>query len=259
MGDGFCSDGGAQFPSPLTDPPSNHQQLFVLPISADITPIVAAMMDGSKVMGSLAEATTTLTFRVNFIISLLINFGINFGFEWASLSQWGKIAPEDFSSLYITKWNYTVNSCILMDLLLTMFIIASATTLFGTNGIVQDIKKGTMLPLDTAVTDTWLWKLTPVRVMHLGFRSLYMGLWWTILIGLPTLGVLSAILGGGPMDGVSYTWFKAVWAMCVAAPVFVFMFVGCADSRLHQGLAFSQLMDGGAAEAPPLVGQVGRV
>lgn len=216
-------------------------------------------MDGDKVMHSLGEASTTLTFRVNLIITMVINFAVNFGFEWASLSQWGKIKAEDFSDLYMIKWNYTVNSCILMDMLLTAFLISSLTTLFGTNGIVQDIKKDKMLPLDTAVTDTWLWKLTPVRVMHLGVRSLLMGVWWTVIVGLPTLGILAAVLQGGGMDGVGYAWFKGVWATVVAAPVFVFMFVGCSDSRLHRGLAFQHMLDGAALDAPPMVGQVGRV
>jgi hypothetical protein len=215
-------------------------------------------MDGDRVMTSIGEASKTLTFRANLIITALINFGINFGFEWATLGQWGKIPQEDFPPLYVIKWNSTVNSCIALDLLLTAFFIASLTTLFGTNGIVQDIKKGKMSPLDTAVTEGGLWWLTPVRVMHIGFRSLLMGLWWTVVAGLPSLGIVALALAGGPMSGVDYCVFKGLWAMIVACPVFLFMFVGCADSRLHRGLAFARLAET-TVDLPPMVGQVGHV
>lgn len=211
-------------------------------------------------MTSAWEALSTATFRVNVIASMIINFAVNFGFEWATLSQWGKIEVKDFPRLYMTKWNYTVNSCILMDMLLTAFFIGSLTTLFATNGVVQDIKKGKMTPIATSVTDTFLWKLTPVRVMHLGIRSMLMGIWWTVVAGLPTIAIVAAALSGTSMDGVSYAWLKGVWAVAVCVPVNIFMFLSCADERLHRGLAFARLVEGSAAaDAPPMVGRVARV
>ncbi|KAA0154434.1 hypothetical protein FNF31_06315 [Cafeteria roenbergensis] len=218
-------------------------------------------MQEAKVMPTLWDATKTLTFRVNIVISMIVNFGVNFGFEWASLSQWGTIKPEDFSRLYVIKWNSTVNSCILMDMLLTCFLIGSLTVLFGANGIVQDIKKGTMPPLSSTVADSCFFRrLTPVRIMHVGLRALAIGIWWTVVVGLPTVGIIAAVLGGGSMDGVGYAWFKGVFATILCIPIFIFMFVGCTDERLHRGLAFARLVEGAtAADAPPMVGNVARV
>ena len=86
-----------------------------------------------------------------------------------------------------------------------------------------------------------------------------MAWWWTIVAGLPTLGIVAAALNGGAMGGAAYSAFKGVWATFVAIPVFIFTFVAAADARLHRGLAFARLTDESAVDAPPMVGRVARV
>lgn len=200
----------------------------------------------------------TGTFIANIIISVLINFGINFGFGWATVSKWGRLQQGHFEGMPVWVMNPEINSCIILDMMLTCFFMGFFTVLLATDGIVRDIKDGKTRPVDTEVTKTWFWALTPVRVEGLCLRALLTALEMCVVVGLPTTLFVFAGVQGGEFPGVGYAVFKGFFAFFAAVPIFLVMFFSASDSRNFIRAAYSALDDKGAKEIP-LVGGVSRV
>jgi len=205
------------------------------------------------------DAMNTQTFIGNAIVGCIINFGINFGFGWAAVSKWGKLQQDNFEEMYVWTLTPGTNSCIALDMALTCLFMGWFTILFGSNGIVQDIKDGKTRPVDTEVTKHRFWQWTPVRVEGLCFRGLLLGLQVALVLGMPTVLLVFASVGYGGFPGVGYAAFKGVWAFFAAFPIFCVMFFSASDSRNYVRAQYEALNDSGSVSQVPLVGSVSRV
>jgi hypothetical protein len=204
------------------------------------------------------EAINTPTFIANAIIGCLINFGINFGFGWAGASKWGKLQQGNFEDMYV--WIISGSgSCIALDMALTCLFMGWFTILFGSNGIVQDIKDGKTRPVDTELTKHRFWQWTPVRVEGLCFRGLLLGLQVALVLGLPTVLIIFMAVGNGGFPGIGYASFKGVWAFFAAFPIFCVMFFSASDSRNYVRAQYEALNGDEGTNKVPLVGGVSRV
>ena len=70
-------------------------------------------------------------FYWQYIIGVVICWGVNFGFEWATLTHWGQHPLED---IYFTKVN-SETTFILIDFIITGFLVGFLTVLLSTSGI----------------------------------------------------------------------------------------------------------------------------
>lgn len=215
---------------------------------------------------STKEVMKKSTYVGQLIISACINFGINFGIAWATFSNWGKRGHDynTWPSVYVWKWNYDVNSCIAFDLLLTAFFISFFCTLLGSGGAMKDVKDKKCDVIEPELLASRWWRLTPVRFRNLCLRSLAQGAFWIVLAWIPSMIILSIAVRGEAVPGLAYVSFKGVWAFVVAIPVYTIVYFAALDKRNFPELEFESLMrltgaKDGAADAPPLVGNVGRV
>lgn len=220
---------------------------------------------------STMEAMRRSTYVPQTIMSMAINFGINFGFAWASYSSWGKLGHDysNWPTIAVFRMNPTTNSCLVLDMSLTSFLIAYFCTLLGSNGAAKDVKDKKCDVVDSAVLSRGWWRFTPVRIHNLCLRSLAMGLYFWLIAGLPTLLLMGAAIRGGEMSGLGYTVFKGIWAIIVAIPVYTIVYFAAIDKRNFPEIEFESLvrMAGGKggdgadtpSDAPPLVGNIGHV
>ena len=205
------------------------------------------------------EAMRTGTYIANLAVCRIINFGINFGFAWGSAGKYGRLQPENFEGMPVWYLNPEINSCVILDLMTTCFLMAFFTVLLGSNGIVQDIKDGKTRPVDTEVTKTWWWAWTPVRVEGICLRALLTAVQCCAVIGLPMTLLIFAGVQEGMVPGMVYVGFKGVFAFFTAFPIFNIMFFSASDSRNYVKAAYSALADGPGDGDIPLVGAVSRV
>jgi hypothetical protein len=161
-----------------------------------------------------------------------------------------------------------------MDLALTAFFIPFFCTLLGTGGMQKEVHKKKSDVIDSSVTAGGWWRFTPVRIRSLFLRSVAMGFYVEVLVGLPTILLVWAGVGGGTWACYSYTFFKGFWAVAVAMPVCALVFFAALDTRNFPELEFASLMnvggrrtggeagdgdDGVDTEPIPLVGNVSHV
>lgn len=203
-------------------------------------------------------------------VNIVINGVINGVLAYGTYSNWGsRKEVETWPEVYVWKVNPETNSCAALDVALTCFFIGCMCTLFGTGGVIKDVKDKKVDVMDTAVTKTRWWRFTPVRIENLCMRSLAQGFFTLLWGGVPTLIILSLALQGGSMSGVGFTVFKALWAaFFIAVPVFTIAFFAGMDARHFPELEFESLMRAGGMGAaatsaltapPPLVANVGHV
>ena len=163
------------------------------------------------------------------------------------------------------QWSYEANSCIAFDLALTCILLPLMCTLLGTGGVLKDVRDKKCDTVEPALFATGAWRYTPVAIRNLCLRSLAQGVYWTVLAFPPTVLLLWAAVQNGPMAGLSYVIFKGIWATLLAWPMFTVVFFAGLDKRNFPELEFEALMrltsmkGVGGEDAPPLVGQVGRV
>lgn len=210
------------------------------------------------------QALSSKAFIGQLIVTMLINFGVNFGFAWGTYSEWGgHTSRASWPVIYATQWNPELNSSLAMDVPLTSFLLACLCTLLATNGAMKDVRDKKCDMLDSRVTATGWWLYTPVRVHNLLLRSLAAGVYFTILVGIPTFFLLWACTGNNGMPGFAYVMFKGFWAMALSASVYVCVFMAAIDRRNFPELEFESLQSkaGGEIDATPipLVGNVARV
>lgn len=170
------------------------------------------------------------------------------------------------------EWNYEVNSCLAMDMALTAFFIPFFSTLLGTGGMQKEVHKKKSDVIDSSVTAGGWWRFTPVRIRSLFWRSIFMGIYFEVLAGLPSILLVWAGVQSGTWDCYGYTIFKGFWAIMVAMPVCALVFFAALDTRNFPELEFASLMNAGGgrradgeegdgvdAEPIPLVGNVSHV
>jgi hypothetical protein len=150
-----------------------------------------------------------------------------------------------------------LNSCLALDMMLTPLMIGLLCSLAATPGTQKEVKDRKCETLDPALFEVEaVWRYTPVFIRGLGLRSLALGVYTAVLLGLPSFLLVWAVVGSGTMDGHAYTYFKAPWAMLVSAFVYTLVFPTAIDKRNFPEIEF---MDFASAhtdteEAPPLVG-----
>jgi hypothetical protein len=169
---------------------------------------------------------------------------------------------SSWPSVYVWTWSYEANSCIAFDLALTTLLMPLMCTLLATAGVLKDVRDKKCETVEPAMFEAGFWRWTPVRIRSLCLRSLAQALYWTVLAFPPTILVLWAAVQNGPMAGLTYVVFKGIWAMLLAWPMFHIVFFAGLDKRNFPELEFEALMrltSKAGADAPPLVGQVGRV
>ena len=108
--------------------------------------------------------------------------------------------------------------------------------------------------LEPAAIQGGLWRWTPVPIRSLSARALATGFYAVVLFALPTFLLAWASVGGGRMNGYSYTCFKGVWGMIVSALVYALVFPAAICKHDFPDLEFEELSAlAGASDAPPLV------
>lgn len=198
------------------------------------------------------------TFAVQLFITMVINFGVNFGLEYATLSNWGK-NPNRAAWQGMAAWRMNANnSCLSMDMLITTFAIGFMCTLLATGGTQKEVREKKCDVLNPAATEGGWWVYTPVNIRNLCCRSLATGLYITALIGLPSFLIAWACVGGGAMEGYTYTVFKGIWAMAISVVVYALVFPAAINKRNFPELEFEELMSLAAAQAkedggPPMI------
>ncbi len=210
------------------------------------------------------EAYRSPTFISQLIINMCINFGLNFGIQWATFSRWGdRKNPAAWPSLQMWVMNTDVNSCLGLDMSLTVFLIAFMCTLVATGGTQKEVREKKCEVLDPLATSGGLWRYTPVRYRGLCARSWAMGVFFFVLVGIPSLLVVWMAIQNGTMSGLSYTIFKGIWAFFVAAGVYALIFPAAIDKRNFPELEFEELMqaqtDAWKDDPPPMVANVGYI
>jgi hypothetical protein len=166
----------------------------------------------------------------------------------------------------VWNWSYDANSCIALDLFLTVFLMAFFCTLLGSGGVQKDVKEKKCEAMETAVIQRGWWRFTPVRFRNLCVRSFMQGLFFCVLVYPVIILILTIALRGGTMSGLGYVIFKGIFAFFLAWPVFTIVYFAAIDRRNYPELEFESLMrltgakEGGqVADWPPMVGQVGHV
>jgi hypothetical protein len=182
--------------------------------------------------------------------------GINFGLEWAFMSGWGKVPDHSaWPGIPAMRFEAPLNSCLLLDALLTTFAIGSLCCAAATDGTQKEVRDKKCDVLDDAAIAGGWWRWTPVPIVTLGTRSLAMGFYFCALAGVPTFLVLWAAVGSGRMNGYAYTYFKGFWGAAVAAAVYTLVYPAAIAKRNFPELEFEELMAAtqAAAGAPPLI------
>ena len=88
------------------------------------------------------EALTSKAFFGQASISFVINGAINGVISWITYSNWGQRAETlQYPSLPVWTWNYELNSCGALDVLLTTFFISYFSVLLATAGVRKDVRE----------------------------------------------------------------------------------------------------------------------
>lgn len=206
------------------------------------------------------EAVRTYPFRGQLIFNMLFNFGINFGFSWGTLSKYGKIPKDEFADLYFSQWNSDLGTCVVYDLIMTCALLPFFLTFFGSGAVKKDIEDKKLEPVASSVITQGWWLWTPVRFRSLFIRSIAASIFFTALIGVPTIILFAIGLGSSrTISGLGFVIFKGFWAMLLAAPVYFLAFFGAADERNFPSDTEHLFSDKKSAEEVPLVGNVGKI
>lgn len=189
---------------------------------------------------SVRAALRTSTFAVQVFITTAINVLINVGLPYATYSNWGaRTHAEQFPSVGVWAWNYEISSCIALDLVLTHFLLATLCTWTTSGAAQKDVREGKCAPLEPATLARRPWVLTPVNVRSLFWRGLAMGLYFSVLVGVPVLLLVWLAVRGGVWPGYSYVLVKGLYAGLLVAPaVYVLVFVSAIDRRNFPELAY---------------------
>ena len=210
----------------------------------------------SNVFTTALAAYKSPTFAIQVTMTMAINFGINYGLEWAFMSQWGAVKnTADFPRIPALRFEAPLNSCLALDFGLTTFFIGFLCSLAATDGTQKEVRKGACAMLEPSAIEGGWWRWTPVPIQNLYLRSLLLGVYTLLLVGLPTFLISWAAVGAGSMNGYSYTCFKGVWGMLVSALVYTFVFPAAISKRNFPELEYESLnsMSQADGEAPPLV------
>jgi len=166
----------------------------------------------------------------NVILSGIINFGLNGGIGFGvyknndAIGLWEEPSTES-----------PVKNSMTIDLCLTCFFVVFFTALF-TSGVKNEIKKGTVLPISENYLRKGIWRLFPLHVRSLGYRSLFLALQLTVLYFGFTLLLFSSICAAGSMGGdgkvcqmskINYCVFKGFWALIIAMLAWPLGYLGC--------------------------------
>jgi hypothetical protein len=217
------------------------------------------------VFATVQDSYKSQTFIGQVILTAFINFGINYGLEYASMSKWGDRPNTDaWPALQMWVLNTDVNSCLGMDILLTAFLISYMCTLLATGGTQKEVREKKCDVLDPKATEAGIWLYTPVRFRGLCVRSCAMGFFFLFLVGLPTVLIVWAAVGGGAWAGYDYTIFKGIWASIMSIFVYTLLFPAAIDKRNFPELEFEELMalqneSWKEGEGVPMVANVGLI
>lgn len=192
---------------------------------------------------TVSAAYRSPTFAGQLIVTMLINFGVNFGIEWATMSEWGKKRdPAAWPGIAAVRMDTAVNSCLILDMLLTTFSCGFLCTLLATGGTEKEVREKKCLMLEpTAIAGGW-WRWTPTPIENLCFRSLVMGVYVTGIIGIPSFLFAWAGIGNGYMNGYSYVVFKGIWGTFVSAVVYTLAFPAAINKNSFPDLEFEELL-----------------
>ena len=124
-----------------------------------------------------------------------------------------------------------VDSVIGGELLISAFCIGFLTTVFASGGIQKEVREGRCAMLDPGVTAGGWWRCTPVRDTNLCRRGVLLGLEAVALLGLPSVLLIYAGTGDGVWPGLAFCVFKGFWAIVVAVPVFLVVYLAATDAR----------------------------
>lgn len=213
---------------------------------------------------TVREAWRSPTFAGQLIINMIINFGINFGFEWASLSKWGdRKNTAAWPALSMWKIDADSNSCLGMDMMITAFLLSFMCTLFATGGTQKEVREKKCDVLEPVATAGGWWPYTPVRYRGLCMRSFAMGLFFTVLAGVPTVLIMWMAIRNGTWAGLDYTIFKGIWCTVLAGFVYTLLFPAAIDKRNFPELEYEEMMQLQAAsfkdDPPQMVANVGLI
>ena len=151
------------------------------------------------------------------------------------------------------RFNTSVKNCLALDMLLTTFAMGFFCTLLATGGTQKEVRdKKCQMLLHHEFNRGW-WLYTPVPIRDLCLRSFAMGIFFTLVVGVPTFLIVWAAIGNGLFNGYSYTVFKGVWCMLISAPLYALIFPAAIDKRCFPELEFEELLqrvEGSASGKP---------
>lgn len=188
---------------------------------------------------SVSSALSTPTFAVQVLITVLVNLLVNLGLPYGTYSNWGgRTRPGQFPAVGFWSWNYEVGSCIALDLALTHFLLLCVGTWASTGGAQKDVRERKCAALEPAALARRPWSLTPVNVRSLLWRGVAMGVYGSILPGVPVALLVWAAVGNGTWGGYSYVLAKGIYAGLLLAPAaYVIIFLSAIDRRNFPELA----------------------
>ena len=143
-----------------------------------------------------------------------------------------------------------------MDVFLTTFLMGMLMTVAGTGAVRKDIHERKLDVLDASILQRGFWRYTPVCVANTFIRSVAMGLYWSLLVGVPTLFILWAAIGDGEWAGWPYIQFKGMWASFFLAPcMFTMVYVAAIDISNFPGLEAAEYSAAGGGLADSMSGE----
>ena len=127
-------------------------------------------------------------------------------------------------------------------MLLTAFAMGFMCCLLATGGTQKQVLARKCDTLVHTAFAEGFWRYTPTPIRDLCARSFAMGLFFAALVGAPSFLLAWAAIGGGLMNGYSYTVFKGVWAMLMSAPLYALVFPAAIDRRNFPEIEFEDLL-----------------
>ena len=94
------------------------------------------------IFNSAFEALSSQSFFIQAVISFILNGLLNGFIAWSTFSGMGKLSDAaSFPAITIWSWNAELNTCGVMDVLLTASLMAFFTVLLGSPGIKANVRK----------------------------------------------------------------------------------------------------------------------
>lgn len=206
---------------------------------------------------TVRAALSTPTFMVQMFLTVAVNLTVNLGIPWGTFSNWGaRTEPVQFPAVAMWAWNYEVSSCIGMDLLLTHFLLGCLCTWTSTGAAQKDVRDRKCPMLEPSALSGRPWCYTPAIVRSVFLRGIAMGVYVSVLMGVPVLLVTWMAVGSGTWPGYSYVITKGIYAgVFIAVPVYVVVFLAAIDRRSFPEAEYLSLAPGGDAArgTPPVV------